>query len=186
MPQHRTFGHSQGFGGFACRQTAEEPQLHELAVTRVHLVELLQGAVEVDEVDRTPGRSTGQIVEVGETNRSLPSPSFLGPLLTRVLNQDMTDLDRGNGEEMCSILPAEILLLRPPEVDLVDHRGWLECMPRPLEGELPARHAAQLLHDQWDQLTERIGITAVPGNENRRHLWCNDHRKALCFFLHLL
>src|SRR5262245_11394563 len=75
----------------------------------------------------------------------------------------------GGSEEMAAAVPVLGMLgVHQAEVGLVDQRGCLQRLPRPLLGQLLGRQLAQLLVDQRQQLAGRVGAAVGDGVEHLR------------------
>src|SRR5882724_8613022 len=103
------------FGGLFNRQTSKKPQFKYLAFSLIEAGQTLQGIIQSDNLS-TPPVGDNRLVERYLTRAA---PSFRGPSVARVVDQDTPHHLSGDGEKVCTAFPMDVLLIDQPHEGLV-------------------------------------------------------------------
>jgi hypothetical protein len=90
----------------------------------------------------------------------------------RIVHENSAHHLRGNSEEVCFVLPVDVVLIGQTQVRLVDERGGLERVVRAFVPKLARSDVAQLRVNQRQKALECAAIAATPpveqGDDVRR------------------
>src|SRR2546426_7005666 len=80
----------------------------------------------------------------------------------RVVYEHTTDNLRGGSKEVCAVLPVDALLIHETNVDIVDQRGGLECVPGGFSAHTFSGELSKLVIYKWHKAIESVSIAIVP------------------------
>ena len=80
----------------------------------------------------------------------------------RVVDKDVAHDAGGHCEEMCAVLPCDVLCVHPPQIRLVHKRGGLQTVPNALVTHVLPRDTMEFVVDERSQLLERLFVALPP------------------------
>jgi hypothetical protein len=86
-----------------------------------------------------------------------------------VIDEDLAHQGGRYAEEVGPTRESHAIDIDQSKVDLVNERDGLERVPRRLASETAARHPAQFVVDERDQVVERRGVSLAPGGAGPLH-----------------
>ncbi len=140
IPHHSLRRDAEGLSGFFDAEAAKKAQFDYFGLP---WIKLREGEQSIVKGDQFPGalRRVRNFVEI-ESQRMrdplAPATALFCRPRSRSIYQDAPHQLRRNREEMGAVLPVKLAYRRQPQIGLVDQRGGLERMARPL-----APHAAR-------------------------------------------
>src|SRR5687767_4966100 len=138
----------EDFGRLLDREAAEVAQLDDARLALVNLLQLDERLVERNQLAGPLVRQQRGLVE---RKRARAAAALLVAARARVVNQDAAHRLRGDGEEVCAVLPADARLTAELEVSLIDECGGLERVPLALAANVVVREPMQLALDEREQ-----------------------------------
>ena len=152
------------------RQSGEIAKFHELRLKRIVFRQVMQRRVQGQEVEVWLGCDQA----VGVRASTLPAAAVLATLLAAgVVNQDAAHGLGGGGKEMPAVVPVRVGLpgltsgaRHETQVGLVNQGRGLECLTRPLLGQLLRRQLAQLVIDQGQKLVGGVRVALFDGGQD--------------------
>ena len=82
-----------------------------------------------------------------------------------VIDEDLAHQLGRQRKEVGPALQRHAVHIHESQVDLMNERRRLQCVPRRFAPETAARHAAQFVIHDRDQAVERRGVSLAPGQE---------------------
>src|SRR5215831_2763548 len=104
----------------------------------------------------------GRVVSIEQSRAYLPTAAFFASEATRIIHQDTPQLLGGDGEEVCSIMPLDMLRTTQADVSLMDQGRCLKRVLAPFAAHFAGSHLVQLAVDQLHQPGRGILIPGAP------------------------
>ncbi len=160
---HDGFGRDiEDGGGFFDCQPAEETQLDDAAFAGIDFPWGDEGVVEGEDFD-----AARACAEEGFFQGKAPGApaTFGGLVLARVIDEDVADHLRADGEEVGTVLAVESARLDEFEVGFIGEGGGFEGVIRRAPLEAPAGDAAEFGVDDGDEAMQCFVLASVPSGE---------------------
>jgi hypothetical protein len=103
-----------------------------------------------------------------------PSASPRVLVAAGVIHEQVAHDARRDREEVCAVLPFEVLLVDEAQVSFVDERRRLQGVARGLPAQVAPGDAAQFVVDHRQQLVECALITLTPSHEQLSYFRCRS------------
>jgi hypothetical protein len=97
--------------------SGEEAHLHYLTLARIEHSELVEGAVQGDQIEALLDGDSERLLE-GCANCA--AASLAGAMPSRIIHKDASHYSSGDGEKVCAVLASRLLLAAKPQVHFVD------------------------------------------------------------------
>src|SRR5262245_25577595 len=159
---HRRRRHLQHRRGLFDAQPAEEAQIDDAALPLVELRQRFERIVEGNEIER---RLVGHGEAFVEGDAHGVTAALLVATGAGVIHEDASHDAGRDGEKMRAVVPRDRLAVYEAEIGLVDERGGLEAVARPLAGHAAPRDVSELLVDERNQLRKGSFVALPPGEE---------------------
>ena len=165
LPTDRSIRDVQDRRSLFGRQSGEEPELHDLRLTRIQLGELGQGTLEFEDVQFVATGRRRQLLEWD----SLGVATSLAPSLSaRVIGEDLPHGSRGDGEEVVPTAPCGVGPVDHLEERFVDQGRRLERVIHGLVAEVSVRDPPKLFVDERKQLIDGSLVSITDAKEETR------------------
>src|SRR5688572_23402201 len=99
-----------------------------------------------------------------------PAAALEGLSLPSMVHHDAAHELRGDRKEMSAILPVRLGFIREGKIGIMDEHGGLQGVAGALLAHVAAGETVQFRLDERDELIERGGVSAAPGDEQLRDL----------------
>jgi hypothetical protein len=155
VPLHRRLRDPQGGRGLLHRQAGEEAQLDDAGLLRVVGLEVVQEAVDGEDVGLLGGGGGElHLVFKGDPDAG----ALLGDPRPALVDQHPPHHLRRDPQEVQAVLPVHPPLVEQAQIDLVDQAGRLQREMGGLVAQQQPRQPAQLLVDDGDQPIEPVAL----------------------------
>ena len=152
---------------------AKVAELHQPSRVGIVAFQPAQRLVQGDEID---GRSFGGGEIFGKVNPRPAAAVLLGQLGSGLINEDASHGLGSRGKEVAAAVPVPGLLeIDETEVCLMHKSRGLECLTRPLLGQLLGRQVAQLVVNKGHQLLRGTRVTLMDLIQYPRHFGHSVH-----------
>lgn len=156
---------SEHFGDLGFREASEESELHAGRGPWIQCFELRQGFVNVQDVDVGRMRQPGGRRQRDPHIVAAPLPGTPG---ASVVDQNTSQLPRGDGKEVCAILPLDGLGRRKQlQVQLADQFRCLKCVIGSLVMQVASCEATEMIVGSGHQLLASFLAAASPIDKQR-------------------
>jgi hypothetical protein len=167
IPLGRGPRQAERVGAFLKRETAEESQFDQAALSGIERRKLRQRRVEVEDVHIRRVALRGSFVEY---HACPPTGPFVCVAPPGMVNQDATHHLGRQREEVRPILPGGVALANQPQIGLIDERGGLKDVARRFMAKSGGCPTAQFLVDHCHQLVARPEVPAAPSVQQTGHI----------------
>ena len=163
-PLQRRWRNVERLGRFLHREPAEEPELDEPSIHRIHRGETLQRLIERQHVDRSFRRWQQALVKRHAFAMSAPLGRVPRP---RALDQDLAHQARRDAEEVRPVARS-CGTASEAQPCFVHESRRIECLTGPFAAHLRVRDSPQLLVDEGQQRIDGAFLTGTRCSKKRR------------------
>ena len=155
----------EDFGSLLDAEPGEKTQFHHLRFSLIEPGERVQRVIQGNQL---AGAASSAIRDLIEIQAGSASSSFRGDAPPSFVEQNMPHNLRGDGVEMCAMLPIDIADVDQFQVSLMDEVGRLDGLARTLVLYEIAGNPAELVINAWRKTFERATVTGGPSPEELR------------------
>src|SRR5215469_12487745 len=157
---------------FLYGEATEVTHLDDLGLAGVELFEAREGFFEKQELGGALFGDSDSFIEV---NANLLAATHGGVVLAGVIDEDAAHHVGGKADEVCVVLPLDVLLLGDSKVGLVDKGGGLESMVAPFAAHVAFGEAVELGVDERQELVGGSLVPAIHRLQQKRDFAGSGH-----------